>query len=354
MVENSGATRALSFSYQVGIGDPRKGIGVPTGAAAMHRIEAKSDEDGWEFHVPTAAQMKQTGNSASIHLMPAAAHLICLNPKKRDPASEETEFFVESQQLYIPSPGVVDGIHRFEIRPSQGLVKNLKFQIPDGFTVSKVEGGPVAAWHFDPEKKFMTAEIEPAQSATFSLAVETQSGLSAFPTEASLAPLIVDSAEGQTGMIGLAFRGDAKPETITAASLSPVNLDDFDGELIKKSSATLHRAYRFKENGGSLVAKLTEVSPEVRVASKQVISFGDENLALNINFAADITRAGILPAYLFHSRKFRDQFNFRGRTAKLDRHGRRWRSRHHAAFQRKNPGAPRVFRFPQLGHPTPR
>ena len=48
----------------------------------------------------------------------------------------------------FPGPGVVDGRHRLQIRPSQGQVRELAVDVPQGLTVSSV-AGPVGSWQFD-------------------------------------------------------------------------------------------------------------------------------------------------------------------------------------------------------------
>ena len=289
------SAREVSFSFQIDLKDPRSGVSVPTGAASIHQIEASSDEAGWEFSAATAAKITSAKNdgTASIHLLPGRDHRIALTPRKRDPANEPVEFFIESQQLYLPSPGTVDGACLFQVRPARGMVRHLAATVPPGFTISELSG-PVAAWQFDPEAQRLSAEIDPPQKELFSVTVKMQSPLPAFPAEAVLAPLTVEKAAGQTGMIGLAFGIDAKPENIAAsAKLTSVNPDDFNAAIVKESGAALHRVYRFKGGGGEVTAKVAEVTPEVRVESKEVISLGEENLVWRINFAADITRSGV-------------------------------------------------------------
>ena len=39
-----------------------------------------------------------------------------LKPKARDVTTEETQFFVEASNVYVPGPGVVDGRHRLHFR----------------------------------------------------------------------------------------------------------------------------------------------------------------------------------------------------------------------------------------------
>ncbi len=75
--------------------------------------------------------------------------------------------------------------------------------------------------------------------------------------------------------------------------MSAVNLGDFDASLIPNKQAVLHRVYRYGAEGGELAVRVAPVDSEVRVVSKQVLSLGDERVVLGVNFAAEISRAGL-------------------------------------------------------------
>ena len=75
--------------------------------------------------------------------------------------------------------------------------------------------------------------------------------------------------------------------------MSAVNLGDFDASLIPNKQAVLHRVYRYGAEGGQLALRVAPVEAEVRVTSKQVLSLGDERVVLGVNFAVEISRAGL-------------------------------------------------------------
>ncbi len=285
-----------TFEFQLEIKDVTAGFQLPTGSAAVQRVKASYDKTGWEFVSAAAVRIEpgKGGNqtSANILLSPQPNVQISLRPKARDVSTEETQFFVEASNLYLPSPGVIDGRHRIHVRPAQGEVKSLSVRIPDGLTVSEVTG-PINSWQFDAESGVLAATIEPAQSAPFNLLVETQRGLDPLPADVELSPLRIDGAAGEVGLIGLAFGPDAQPEKVDSETLSVVNLGDFEAGLLPNEQTVLHRVYRYGADGGSIALRVAAVAPEVRVTSTQVLSLGDERIVLGINFTAEITRAGL-------------------------------------------------------------
>ncbi|MDF1859733.1 MAG: hypothetical protein P1U87_05930 [Verrucomicrobiales bacterium] len=286
-----------SFSFQSKVGDLTKGIPLPTGPAAIHSLKATYDKPGWEFQttaavkiIPAPESNKESG--ATLLLSPLPTTTIQLKPKARDVASEQTSFFVETANLYLPSPGVVDGKHRIHIRPAQGQVKELQIEVPKNLTVGGVTG-PIAAWQFDAAKRTLAVTLEPVQSATFDLHVDTQLSLAPLPADLVIQPLRVGGNAGEVGLVALAFGSDAQPEKVDSDTMSAVNPGDFDAKLLPNESTTLHRVYRYGKEGGEVTVRVAPVAPEVRLTTKQILSLGEERIVLGVNFAAEISRTGL-------------------------------------------------------------
>ncbi|TWT84831.1 hypothetical protein CA13_63120 [Planctomycetes bacterium CA13] len=285
-----------SFEFQLEALNPTEGMPVLTGAASLQEIELSYDEAGWDVLSPTAVRVETLQaaadtTKANVLLGPGNATLF-LKPKARDVTAEETQFFVEASNLYLPGPGVVDGRHQLNIRTSQGQVSELNVVVPQGLTVSAVSG-PVGSWQFDADSGRLKLEIEPAQSQAFAIVVETQRGLDPLPADVNLAPLKVAEANGEVGLVAIAFGPEAQPEKSEPQQMSAVNLGDFDANLISNKQAVLHRVYRYGADGGEVAVRVAPVDSEVRVISKQVLSLGDERVVLGVNFTAEISRAGL-------------------------------------------------------------
>lgn len=284
-----------TFEFRLEAIDPNKGIRVLTGEAAIQEIELTFSEAGWDVNCSTAVRIEPEDSDdlskAKILLGPGPA-IIQLKPRVRDVTMEETQFFVEGQNLYSANPGVLDGVHRIDVRTSQGRVQTLSVLVPEGLTVSAVGEG-VDNWQFDAEKRVLHLEMSPDLPPNFSVIVETQRGLDSLPAEVDLAPLRVQDCDGEVGLIAVAFGPDAQPATVEADGLSLVNLGDFDPSLIRQKQNVIHRVYRYGSEAGSLKVNISQVAPEIRLITKQVLSLGDERVVLGVNFVAEITRAGV-------------------------------------------------------------
>lgn len=286
---------AATFEFLLEAVNPTQGILVLTGAAAVQELELNHDEVGWDVTCASAARLEvvedASKTSAKLLLGPGSATVV-FRPRARDISQEDVQFFVEGANLYLPGPGVVDGVHRLRIRTAQGRVRELSVIVPEGLTVSAV-GGPVSSWQFDADVRRLMLEIDASVDANFDVVIETQRGLAPLPADVGLGPMRVEEAGGEVGLMAVAFGPDAQPEKIQAEGLSLVNLGDFDAVLLEKKEAVLHRVYRYGAAGGSLQVRVAPVAAEVRVVSRQVLSLGDERVVLAVNFAAEITRAGL-------------------------------------------------------------
>ena len=290
-----------TFSYQAPAGLVTKGVPVLTGLAAVRKLSISYEASGWSIDSSSAVRTKALegkGSSARLWLAPEGNARVILSPKARDVAAEASRFFAEVDDLFVPGPGVVDGRHRVKIRPAQGQVKQLVLTVPEGFTVSDVRSKLIGPWRFDPSRRLLTVELAPFQSRPFYIDVETQRALAELPVEVSVSPMRVQGAAGEVGMLALAFGKEAQLDRDEAKGLSPVNLADFSSSLIPrdragKALASLQKVYRYSKAAASLKLKVAPVSPEVRVDSKQRLSFGEERTVLAVELSAAITRAGV-------------------------------------------------------------
>jgi hypothetical protein len=290
--------------FEMPLPDPSAGWTLPGGPAAMRQVAVRWDQAGWEFISPGAAKVsaldglaaKESG--ATLVLGPADPVAFQARPKQRDVSTEQSRFFAEVSNLFLPSPGVVNGRHRISIRPAQGRIAALVMKVPEGFTVSDVTDGPAGAWRFDPVKLELRVPVEPAQDKAFGLTIETQRSAGSLPLDLNLAPIRVEGAAGEIGFLAMAFGEDSQPESIDVTGLSRVNAEDFDGKLLPRDAegrplALLQNAFRY--GSGEVMARLrvTAVAPELRAESWQLVSLGEDRLVMSTDLSVTISRSGV-------------------------------------------------------------
>ena len=288
-------SRTFSFSYEVLLKDNT--VAIPTGQAAVNSLEVELDKVGWTFSCSTAAQVEELevegASKARLILLPRGASKLEMKPRERDPSKEETAYFVEVSNAYVPGLGLLEGRHLVDVKPSRGVVRQLKMLVPEGLAVSGVSDGPVANWRFSADSQELVVDLSQPQSEDFSLFVLTQKSLGSLPLELEIEPMRVLGGERELGTLGLAFRGEAQAERIEEQGLIEVNLSDFPAELLKKNSEVLHRSYRYGAEEASVQLRMVPVAAEVRVVSEELLSLGMERTLLKASMKVDITRAGI-------------------------------------------------------------
>jgi hypothetical protein len=289
-------------TFEMPLPDPQGGWQLPSGPAAVQRVLLRWNQEGWEFESPQAAKVTVLdvpgGSGAELVLGPSENTSLRARPKQRDAATEETQFFVEISDLYLPGPGVVSGRHMIAVRPSRGVVRELTAVIPEGFTVGEVAGGPVGSWRFNPENRELKIAIEPAQDQPFTVSVATQRGTAALPVDLALSPLVVKGAAGSVGLLGLGLGDDAQAESVVAKGMSDVNLDDFSAVLLPRDRegrflAVLHRAFRHAGGEAGVTLRVSPVAPEIRATTSQTLSLGEDRMVLAVDLTAAITRSGV-------------------------------------------------------------
>src|SRR5262249_34714259 len=108
-----------------------------------------------------------TNTLARLVLSPAGDNWIGWRPRTRDIKRETAVFYAEIAHLFIPTAGVIEGVHAVTIRPAQGELTELVFSVPAGASISDVTDGAsvisaakpqttaqlVSTWRFDPDKR---------------------------------------------------------------------------------------------------------------------------------------------------------------------------------------------------------
>lgn len=306
VVESDGAF-AAKFKFRFPAPDLPASVSLPTAPAVATKVRIEIPGDGWSFSAQNATGVRQVNSenngvsSAELLLSPAQIQAIEIRPKSRDASTENLVFFVESQQLYLPHPGVVEGIHDFNFQISTGTLRNLVFEIPQGMIIGGVEGevfaGQPADWRFDPEAGLLRVALPADFQESLTLRITSQLSSGSFPVDLTLEPLRVAGAESEGGMIALAFPEDARADWLKPSGMAALDFEDFpSGQFFstaRDADQRLFRVFRFGKQPAKMDLRVGSVTPEIRVRSAQLLSIGSERNLLAVDLAVDIRRAGV-------------------------------------------------------------
>lgn len=308
----------VQYQMQVVQRDGESGLALPTHHGLVNRLALTLVDLDVDVMSPNAVSV--TRDAASTHLTtatlvlaPAAESWIGWKPRSRDVKREKAVFFAELFQLYVPAAGVIEGVHQVQLRPAQGELGEVIFDVPGAATVTDVmeaawpvSGGEkrpassshIALWRFDPDTRKLRVTLNPPQSRPFTLVVRSQLSTGPLPLDQRAGLLSVAGAAGQLGSVGIATGSEVQLDAVTAETFSAINLEDFPAPVLDPLRAqiagvTLRRAFRYADARGELGIKASAVEPDVRVETQETLSLGEDRTLLAANVSVAVTRAGI-------------------------------------------------------------
>jgi hypothetical protein len=310
----------IEVEYQLALTkrDGESGFVLPTPFALVNELRLKLLGLDVDVRSPQAVSVQRelagTNTLATLVLSPVADTWIGWKPRSRDVKREKAVFYAEWSQLYVPSAGVIEGVHHVSIRPAQGELGELIFTIPTGATVtdvadgssaSRASAGPpkartplVSLWRFDPDARKLRVGFSAAQSRPFTLVIRSQVATGPLPFEQPVGLMSADGAASQIGLLGVATGHEVQLDTVSAEFFSPINLEDFPGTpaqllVAQIPGLTVRRAFRYSDATAAATLKASPVEPDVRVEGQHTLSLGEDRTVLAANLTVDVTRAGI-------------------------------------------------------------
>jgi hypothetical protein len=304
-LENGTFDIELQYQMRVTNDKTADGFAVPAPHGLINQINltlVNLDVDVISAQAVSIQSDHAGSNTVAALVLPPAQAWIGWQARARDVKREKPVFYAEVSQLFIPSPGVIEGAQFVSVRPAQGELGELVLDVPAGATITDVidpAGGPlVSLWRFDPDTRKLRVTLNPAQSRTFALLIRSQFSAGPLPLEQTVGMLAVDKAAGQVGVAGIATSAEVQLDEVKAEAFSPINLEDFPADAMTAMQSqmpglTLRRAYRYSETAAKIDLIASAVQPDVRVETDDTVSLGEDRTVLAENCAVDITRAGV-------------------------------------------------------------
>ncbi|HZV34257.1 MAG TPA: hypothetical protein VFB72_06735, partial [Verrucomicrobiae bacterium] len=299
----------VQYELQVSKSSDGSSFILPTQNGLINQVNLTLSNLDVDVTSPQAVSIQRetrgSNTVATLVLSPLSQTQIGWHPRTRDVKREKPVFYAEFYQLYVPSAGVIEGAHYVALRPAQGELSELTFDVPKGATVTDVmDPNPsgstplVSLWRFDPDTRKLRVNLNPPQSRPFALVIRSQVATGPLPLEQSVGLVSVENAAGQIGQLGIATGNEVQLDDVTANGFSPINLEDFPagvGQLLQAQfpGFTVHRAFRYADSKAVAAIKASAVEPDVRVESQDTLSLGEDRTVLAANLTVDITRAGI-------------------------------------------------------------
>jgi hypothetical protein len=329
LIAQTSGTFDIEVQYQMQVAklDTQSGFALPVPDGLINQLTLTLVNLDVDVFSPQAVSVQRTTSRtntvATLVLAPGNNTWVSWQPRSRDVKNEKPVFYAEISQLYVPSAGVIEGLHYVSIRPAQGELGELTFNVPAGATITDVSDGSsrresaqtpqeieqsrltsaatrnlVSLWRFDPDTRKLRVTLNPAQSRTFGLVIRSQVATGTLPFEQSVGLISVDGAAGQIGLVGVATGNEVQLDNVTAESFSAINLEDFPNNVAQPLAAkfpglAVRRAFRYADVNATALVKASPVEPDVRVETSDTLSLSEDRTVLASTANVTITRAGI-------------------------------------------------------------
>ena len=125
LVAQSSGAFDIEVQYQIQITKrgADSGFALPVTGGLVNRVTLSLVNLDVDVFSPQAVSVQRSTSGsntvATLTLTPAGGW-VGWKPRSRDVKNEKPVFYAEMSQLYVPSAGVVDGVHQVSIRPAQG------------------------------------------------------------------------------------------------------------------------------------------------------------------------------------------------------------------------------------------
>jgi hypothetical protein len=325
LVAQSGGAFDIEVQYQLQItkADIDSGMTLPEPSGLVNRATITLVNLNVDVYSPQAVSVERRtagSNTVATLVLTPASTWVGWKPRSRDVRNEKPVFYAELSQLYIPSAGVVEGVHQVSIRPAQGELSELVFDVPTGATITDVTDSStptananagsnqqsaignrqsiVSLWRFDPDARKLRVTLNPAQFKPFALVIRSQVATGTLPFAQRAGLISIEGAANQIGLLGVATGNEVQLDDVGAERFSAINLEDFPDITTPPLVAqfpglTVRRAFRYSDAQATALLKASAVEPDVRVETQDTLSLGEDRTVLATTADVAITRAGI-------------------------------------------------------------
>ncbi len=228
---------------------------------------------------------------------PGQAAVFTWRPRERQAAQEAVRFYAQDMALAYATPGLLQVYHAVRLQIAQGQVERLTMNIPQGQTVTSVNGPNVGAWRFDPATHALEVRLSQPVTGSYAATLVLQSANASAPYEVRLEPLEVQDAVDQHSEIGLGAEGSVYVHLDQHPAA--MNVQDYvreAGTLVGAvpglTAEQISQAFRFDAQNRLVTGRVQIVPSEVRSRETARFNVEDDRLVYNSQWDIEIAKAG--------------------------------------------------------------
>src|SRR5688572_14330757 len=288
----------LKFNAAVREGAGWNSVDFRVVPAAVQPVTLEGLAADTQFQFAGAARPERSGGEFKSFLPPDG--VVRLSWKEARAEVEGKLFYAAEMLSQISiSPGLMRQLAVIEGKVMQGELSRVVLLVRGQGNVTAVQGANVLAWNIEPaantaERRLVVQFNQPQRDA-FTLQVQMQSELGAFPQAVDAMQLRPEGATRFAGHVRVVNEGAVRLEVVQATGLSQISPEQFPEtettKALMATQASQRFAFRFSSGDFALRVQADNILPEVSVSQLLAYYLGETELAIDGEFELDIREA---------------------------------------------------------------
>ncbi len=290
----------LAFKFHAAVipGNKWSAVDFHVAPSALQPILLQGLAADTQFDFAGAARPERTGNDFASFLPPDGT--VKLAWKTAAPEAEGRLFYAAEMLSQISvSPGLMRQVALLDCKVMQGELNGVTILLRGAGEVTRVLGEQVLAWKVEPgvdaEERRLVVQFNQPQKNQFTLQLQTQTPIGAFPQTVDALELRPENATRFSGYFRIVNDGAVRLEVTQAKGLSQVSPEQFPQtdvtEAVFRKGGAMRFAYRFSGADFALRIGADQILPELTVSQVLVYHHGENELSVDAELELDIREA---------------------------------------------------------------
>jgi hypothetical protein len=251
-----------------------------------------------QFRFPGAARPERSGSEFKSYL--PASGLVKLAWKEAQPDTEGKLFYAAEMWSQITvSPGLMRQTGLLEYKVMQGELSRALLRVRGGGEVTRVQCDHLLAWNLEPvpgsPDRHLVIQLNQPQKERFSVQVQMQTALGAFPQKCTAMELVPEGATRFAGYVRVLNDGAVRLEVSQAPGLSQISPEQFpENDATRglgRAAGSQCFAYRFSSAENRLEIQADQILPELGVSQVLAYRLGENEQTIEAELELEIREA---------------------------------------------------------------